>query len=74
MADIDRLIRALTEAQADPTEEAVTRCLGMARAMRTDAAEHIAALETGQQHDGPQLAHVRCLAGIVGGNKHGNQN
>ena len=34
MADIDRLIRALTEAQADPTEEAVTRCLGMARAMR----------------------------------------
>ena len=34
MADIDRLIRALSEAQADPTEEAVTRCLGMARAMR----------------------------------------
>ena len=35
VADIDRLIRALTEAQADPTEEAVTRCLGMARAVKT---------------------------------------
>lgn len=34
MADIDRLIHALIEAQADPTEEAITRCLGMARAMR----------------------------------------
>ena len=67
MADIDRLIRALTEAQAYPTEEAITRCLGMARSMRAEAAEHIAALEAGQQHDGPQLAHVRCLAGIVGG-------
>lgn len=34
MADIDRLIRALAEAQVDPTEEAVTRCLGMARAVK----------------------------------------
>ena len=34
MADIDRLIRALAEAQVDPTEEAITRCLGMARAVK----------------------------------------
>ena len=67
MTTIDRLIRALTEAQADPTEEAVTRCLGMARAMRAEAQEHIAALFAGQQPDGPQLAHVRCLGGILGG-------
>ena len=72
MTTIDRLIRALTEAQADPTEEAVTRCLGMARAMRAEAQGPIAALLAGQQHDGPQLAHVRCLAGILGG-RHGKQ-
>lgn len=36
MTAIDRLIRALSEALADPTEEAVARCLGMARAMRTE--------------------------------------
>lgn len=67
LTTIDRLIRALTEAQADPTEEAVTRCLGMARAVRVEAQEHIAALLAGQQHDGPQLVHVRCLDGILGG-------
>lgn len=70
VADIDRLIRALSEALADPAEEAVARCLGMARAMRAEAAPHLAALEAGQQHDGPQLAHVLCLGGIVG-SKHG---
>lgn len=36
MTAIDRLIRALSEALADPTEEAVARCLGMARAMRAE--------------------------------------
>lgn len=72
MADIDRLIRALIEALDSPTEEAVARCLGMARAMRAEVAPHLAALEAGQQHDGPQLAHVRCLGGIVG-NKHAKQ-
>lgn len=72
MTAIDRLIYALSEALADPTEEAVARCLGMARAIRTEAAPHIAALEAGQQHDGPQLAHVRCLGGIVGA-RHGKQ-
>lgn len=36
MTAIDRLIRALSEALTDPTEEAVARCLGMARAMRAE--------------------------------------
>lgn len=34
MISLDRLIRALSEAQADPTEESVTRCLGMARTLK----------------------------------------
>ena len=34
MTAIDRLVSALSEALADPTEESVARCLGMARAIR----------------------------------------